>query len=70
MLKLTTVASVVALTLADANHPVNEDIVKEIKEKTDLWEPVEPSENPFKDMTNKEVYGLLGTIYRPAYGDR
>src|SRR5688572_18745234 len=70
MLKLTTVAAAVALATADVVHPVNEDIVSEIKAKTDKWVPYEPSENPLKEKSNPELFSLLGTIYRPAYGDR
>lgn len=31
---------------------------------------MEVEENPLKDMPYVELFGLLGTVYRPAYGDR
>lgn len=69
MFKLTTLASVAALALAYADHPVTEEIVQEIKEKTTQWIPMEVDENPFKDMDHVQIFGLLGTVYRPAYGN-
>ena len=70
MLKLTTLASAIAVALADVAHPINEDIVNEIKAKTDKWQPYEPTENPLSGRNNIELFGLLGTVYRPAYGNR
>ena len=70
MLKLTTLATAVAATMADVVHPINDNIVTEIKEKTDKWQPYEPTENPLNGMNHIELFGLLGTVYRPAYGNK
>jgi len=70
MLKLASLASVASLALADVFNPINENLVNEIKAKTNKWTPYEPSENPLADKSHVELFGLLGTIYRPAYGDR
>ena len=40
----------------------------DIKDKTDYWEPYSPEENPLKDLTQPELYGLLGTIKKPPVG--
>ena len=68
MFKLTAVASLAALALAE--HPINPDIVEEIKTKTSKWTPYEVSENPLLGRSNGDLSGLLGTIVRPAHGNR
>jgi hypothetical protein len=47
---------------ANAAHPINYDIVKEISERTTSWEAHQPHENPLKDMTEEQLAGLAGTI--------
>jgi hypothetical protein len=42
--------------------------VDDIKDKTDNWEPYSPEENPLKDLSQPELYGLLGTINKPPVG--
>ena len=64
MLKLVIVGSVIAT--AFAHHPINEDIVKEIKEKARSWEPMEVNENPLSKYTYEELKGFLGT-YQDDY---
>jgi len=50
---------------AAATHPINYEIVQDIKERTTSWEPHMPHENPLKDMTEQELTGLAGTIIAP-----
>ncbi|CAI2374114.1 unnamed protein product [Moneuplotes crassus] len=49
------------LTLAMAYSPINKEIVEEIKRKTDLWTPVEPEDNVFRDRDEDEISSFLGT---------
>lgn len=44
-----------------ARHPVNKEIVEEIKRSTNLWTPVEPEENMFAYHTADQIKGLMGT---------
>lgn len=54
-------------TFASANHhkthphPVNRDLIAEIKAKATTWKPLELEENPLKNYSAGEVMGLLGT---------
>ena len=43
-----------------AAHPVNKEIVEEIKRSTNLWWPVEPEENIFQFHTEDEIKSILG----------
>ncbi|CAI2372444.1 unnamed protein product [Moneuplotes crassus] len=52
----------VAVALAEV-HPVNDDIVREIKE-TATWTPMEPEENPFAYMSVEQIKGMMGTKLR------
>jgi cathepsin B len=55
----------VGLVLAITNahiHPVNEEIIQQIKERATTWYPMEMEENPLHHMTIDQVKGLLGTI--------
>ncbi len=52
-------ALVVALALAEM-HPVNEQIVAEIKAKAN-WTPMEPEENPFAYMPLEQIKAMMGT---------
>ena len=52
----------VALATAHANHhPVNEDMVKEIKAKATTWTPMEVAENPLSYLSPAELKKFLGT---------
>ena len=55
------VAGTVA-TAAMALHPVSEEIVSAIRERTQMWEAHDVEENPFKNMTVEELMGLMGTF--------
>jgi hypothetical protein len=50
------------------DHPINSDIVNDITDKTNLWIPYAPDENPLKDMSHEQLFGLLGTINKPPVG--
>ena len=60
MLKLIIVGTIATLTLA-REHPINADMVAEIKKKATTWVPYEVRENPFAHMTTDEIQGLLKT---------
>lgn len=59
MFKLVVVGTVAAL--ASAFHPINKDIVDEIKQKATTWVPHEVEENPLANKTLSEIMGMLGT---------
>jgi cathepsin B len=61
MFKLAVAGSVAAFALAQ-EHPINQDIINEIKEKTDLWTPAEVSQNPLRFYTMEGLRGRFGTI--------
>jgi hypothetical protein len=67
MFKLAVAGTIVATALAQV-HPVNEDLVNEIKEKTDRWEPLEPELNPLSNKSMTEIMGLLGTVIQGPLG--
>lgn len=55
---------IVALLLVSAvfaRHPVNKEIVEEIRRSTNLWTPVDPEENIFRFHSNEQIQGMLGT---------
>ena len=60
MFKLAALGSIAAFTLAQ-EHPINQEIVEEIKSKTDLWTPAEASENPLAFVPVESLLGRLGT---------
>lgn len=41
MLKALVYSGLVILTFAEVQHPINEDVVNDIKQKTDKWHPHE-----------------------------
>ena len=53
------VALLVAFAFASM-HPVNHDIVAEIKQKA-TWTPMEPEENPFTFMPIEQIKAMMGT---------
>jgi cathepsin B len=62
MLKKLAIIGAIAIGLAVAKvHPVNEDIVKEIRAKTKHWTPMEVAKNPLSKMTPEQITGLMGT---------
>jgi hypothetical protein len=61
MFKLAVVGTVAALATATKVHPINEDIVKEIKAKATTWTAHEVSENPLRHRSHDELLTLLGT---------
>jgi cathepsin B len=50
-----------------AVHPVNQDIVKNIKAKAATWTVVEPEDNIFKNWSEDEIKGMMGTKVPDAY---
>ena len=42
-------------------HPVNHDLVAEIKAKATTWTPMEPEENPFTYMSIEQIKAMMGT---------
>jgi cathepsin B len=62
MYKLVVVGTILAFTQAHI-HPVNEEIIAQIKARATTWEPMEMEENPLHHMSLETVKGMLGTIY-------
>ncbi len=61
MYKLVLVGTVLGLISAQV-HPVNKEIIAEIRAKASTWEPMDLEENPLYYKSIDEVRGLLGTI--------
>lgn len=59
MFKLAIVGTVAAAAAAKF-HPINQEIVNEIKAKATTWVPYEVSENPLRHHTPESLEGLLG----------
>jgi hypothetical protein len=57
MYKLVFVGTIVSM--AAAFHPVNQDIINEIKAKAS-WTPLEVHENPLGQKSYEQIQGLLG----------
>ena len=68
MFKLAVVGTVAVLAAAK-HHPINEDIVNQVKAKAKTWVPHEVVENPLRNKSLGEIYGLLGTKKIDAVGD-
>jgi cathepsin B len=49
------------LSVALARHPVNQEIVDEIKRSTSLWWPSEVEDNIFKYKTEESIVSMMGT---------
>jgi len=62
MYKLVVVGTVIASTVAHI-HPVNEEIIAQIKERATTWVPMEMEENPLHHKSHEAVIGMLGTIF-------
>jgi len=55
------ICTILLLSVAMAEHPINEDIVEEIKSSTNLWTPVEVEDNIFQFHAEEDIIGMLGT---------
>ncbi len=62
MYKLVVVGTILASIQAQF-HPVNEEIIEQIKQRADTWEPMEIEDNPLHHMTTEQALALLGTIF-------
>ena len=51
MLKIVVVGTIAAFVSAVTQHPINSDIVKDIRSKNTTWEPVDPQENPLNKLS-------------------
>ncbi len=60
MFKLAIVGTIAAFVAA--THPVNSDIVHEIKTKTSSWHVHEAHANPLRDLSMDDIKARLGTI--------
>jgi cathepsin B len=60
MLKLIIVGTIATLSLA-REHPINADMVAEIKKSATTWRPYEVRENPHAHLTHDEIQGMLKT---------
>ena len=65
MLKLVIVGTVFAVAQA-IQHPINREIVSQIRERTHRWVAHDVETNPLRNRTYFDLKGLLGTINRPA----
>lgn len=65
MLKLVIVGTVFAVAQA-IQHPINSQIVSQIRERTHRWVAHDVEANPLRNRTYFDLKGLLGTINRPA----
>ena len=45
-------------------HPVNHDLVQNIKESTQQWIPMEPEDNPFYFVPIEQIKAMMGTKLR------
>ena len=60
MFKLVVVGTIAALTFAK-EHPINKDIVNEIRQKATTWEAHDVETNPLANYSIEQLKGLLGT---------
>jgi hypothetical protein len=49
-------------------HPVNQQIVDDIKTKTTHWTPMKVSENPVSKWSEADIKARLGTILTKPFG--
>jgi len=63
MFKIAIAGSLLVLASCHRDHPINEDIVKEIKQKTTAWIPHEVEENPLRHKTRDEISEMLGVQF-------
>jgi cathepsin B len=67
MYKLVVIGTIAAAAFG-MTHPVNHDIVNDIKNKADSWTPFEVEANPLRALNVAEIKGLLGTIVQGPVG--
>lgn len=67
MFKLAIIGSISAFAYAQ-QHPVNQELVEEIKQKTNSWAPHAVEENPMSGKSMTEIMGLLGTHLQGPVG--
>jgi len=48
-----------AVSLAAAYHPVNQEMIDEIKAKATSWYPMELDKNPLAKLSSDDVLGLM-----------
>jgi C1A family cysteine protease len=68
MYKLVVIGTIAAFASAQLRHPVNTQIVNDIKQKASTWFPSEVDQNPLSKLTIDEIKGLLGTIVQGPVG--
>jgi cathepsin B len=68
MLKLISLGAVVLGASAAADHPVNTEIVEDIKTKTTSWVPHDVETNPLANTSYDVLKGYLGTNIRGPQG--
>ena len=64
MFKLVVVGTIAAF--AAASHPVNDQMVREIRSKTRLWQAAESETNPLSEYTKEDLMKMLGTYIVPS----
>lgn len=64
LLIISTVAAVSSLPVM-SEHPVNQQMVDEIKAKTNKWQPMDPSMNPLSQVKHDDLHMMLGTRIVP-----
>lgn len=65
MYKLTIAGALVGVALS---HPVNHEIVADIKAKTTSWTPMEVHANPLANKTEAEIKAMMGTVIAEPMG--
>lgn len=61
MYKLVVIGTIAAFAAADV-HPINKDIVSEIRSKATTWTAHDVETNPLKNLSIEEIQARLGTI--------
>jgi len=67
MYKLVVVGAVLSAAYA-TYHPINEDIVKDIKSKTSHWTPMATTKNPLSKYSVQQLKGMMGTQITEPFG--
>jgi hypothetical protein len=60
MLKLVIVGTIAVI--AQAIHPINDQVIRAIRERNSAWEAHDVETNPLATKTEEELQGLLGTF--------
>jgi hypothetical protein len=61
MLKLVIVGTIAVI--AQAIHPINDQVIRAIRERTSAWESHDVETNPLANKTEEELQGLLGSFF-------